>query len=311
MVNPPSHPLLDPAVLARIGDLSLAARMIVDGTMFGAHRSRMPGAGLEFSQFRSYQAGDDLRRVDWKLFARSDRYFVRESETETSVLVRLVVDASGSMGEPLRQAGGDRTATVLDYARLLAAALALVAVRQGDAVALVSLAGHRTVAIPPQHGPQQLRRVLGGLGALTAAGRWPAWNRIEPLLLGGAAGARRGITILLTDGREHGDEIGAAAARLAAVRHDLLVVQLVGPAEEAFPFEGPVACEDLETGKRIEVDAAAARPSYLEGLREEERAFRRAVERRGGMYVRIATRSPLDRALANLLRARERAGAGG
>lgn len=298
---------LDPAALAALADLTLAARMIVDGIMFGAHRSRMPGTGLEFSQYRSYQPGDDLRRVDWKLFARSDRYFVRESETETSVIVRLVVDATGSMAERLEPDG----VTTFEYARLLAVALALLADRQGDAVGLLSLRDATVSVIPPRHDSRQLGRIAHALESLRPSGRWPLWDRVEPLLLGGPAAGRRGITIVITDGYEHAGEIGAAAARLAAVRHDVLLLHLAGPTAEALPYDGPVVFEELETGRRVELDAGQARAVHVERTLQDRAALRREVEGRGAGYERVRTDEPLDRALIRLLRARARPGGAG
>ena len=296
---------LDPATLAALDDLTLAARIIVDGTMFGAHRSRMPGSGLEFSQYRSYQPGDDLRRVDWKLLARSDRYFVRESETETSVLVRLLVDATGSMAERLEPSG----VSTFEYARLLAAALALVADRQGDAVGLITVSDSTASAIAPRHDTRQLGRIVHALDSLAPSGTWPAWARIEPLLLGGSAAGRRGITIVMTDGHEQSGEIRTAAARLAAVRHDLLLLHLAGPTAETLPYEGPVVFEELETGRRIEVDASRARAAHSAGARHDSAALLRDVEGRGAAYELVRTDEPLDVALVRVLRARARPGA--
>lgn len=276
--------------------------MMVDGTMFGAHRSRLPGSGLEFSQYRSYQPGDDLRRVDWKLFARSDRHFVRESESETSVLVRIVVDATASMDEDV--SAGE--VAPIEYARLLAAGLALLATRQGDAAGLVMLSDSALESIPPRHDTRQLGRMLHALGAMRPAGRWPAWERVEPVLLGGIGAGRRGITVLITDGQEHAAEIRTAAARLAAVRHDVLLLQVVGPAADRFPYEGPMMFEEAETGQRVEVDAAAARARYLDGNRSDAAELGRAITSRGIVYERVLTAEPLDRALDRVLRARMR-----
>ena len=136
--------------LALVRDLELAARIAVDGTMLGRHTSRRAGAGLEFSQYRSYQPGDDPRRIDWKLLGRSDRYFVREAEAETSLTVRLLLDATGSMGH--EEAG----VTKLDYARFLTAALALLAHRQGDAVGLYLLGNGDVTPYLPRREPPRL-----------------------------------------------------------------------------------------------------------------------------------------------------------
>jgi uncharacterized protein (DUF58 family) len=295
------HALLDPRTLAALGDLQLAARAIVDGVMYGVHRSRLPGSGLEFSQYRSYQPGDDLRRVDWKLFGRSDRYFVRESETETTLVVRLAVDATASMAQA-EEGGVSRLA----YARLVTAALAFLAHRQGDAVGLLAVSDDRIHTLEPRQDPQQLGRALHLLESLAPAGRWPAWPRLEPAFLGGVAAGRRGITVLVSDMHERAEEIRAVAARLAALRHDVLALHLVGPTETDFPYAGPVTFEELETGRRVEVDAARARAAYLEGTRREHEELRRALEGRGVAYARLSTAEPLDAALIRALRARAR-----
>src|SRR5262249_33604799 len=154
---------LDPKTLAALGDLTLAARTVVDGFMFGVHHSRIPGAGLEFSQYRSYQPGDDPRRLDWKLFARSDRYFLRAAHTATSVTVRFVRDASDWMAK--EEAGVSKLA----YARLIVAALALLAHRQGDAVGLYAVSGGDVSVMPPQRPSQHVHRLLHTLEQIRAS----------------------------------------------------------------------------------------------------------------------------------------------
>src|SRR6185436_8854443 len=147
-------PFISPKTLAALRDLELAARTVVDGFMYGVHPSRLPGAGLEFSQYRSYQPGDDPRRVDWKLFARSDRYFVREAEIETSVTVRLLVDASESM------AYEEDGVSKFDYVRFAAAALGMLAHRQGDAVGLWAIRDGKIEVTPPRRHHHQLHQLL-------------------------------------------------------------------------------------------------------------------------------------------------------
>lgn len=286
---------LDPRSLAALGDLSLVARLVVDGFMFGVHPSRMQGAGLEFSQYRSYQPGDDLRRLDWRLFARSDRYFVRESEAETSVTVRLVLDASDSMRHE------EHGISKFAYGRMLAAALALLAYRQGDALALVAPGDGAAAGGRADRGRHHYHRVLRQLEALEPGGAWPPWERVEGMLLGGAG---RGITIVISDLHERGDEIRGVIRRLAALRHDVRVVHLLGRAELEFAYGGSVAFEELETGRTVEVDADTARDAYLASYGRELRTVELELGELRAGHVRVLIDQPLDEALRAVLGAR-------
>lgn len=290
-----SYRFIDPKILAALGDLTLAARTVVDGFMYGVHHSRMPGAGLEFSQYRSYQPGDDLRRVDWKLFARSDRYFLRDAETDTSVTVRLVLDVSESMAHT------EDGLTKLDYARLLTAAIAVLAHRQGDAVGLYALTDGDRRVVPPQRQQQHLHRLLHELEQVRASGAWPDWTAIEGVF---TAGGQRGITVLITDLHERLDEIRTVAAKLTALRHEVIVLHLVGRAELDFTWHGTVTFEEYETGHRVEVDADAVRPAYLAALADDLNDLRHALEDRGVSYARFPIDEPLDLALRQYLTSR-------
>jgi uncharacterized protein (DUF58 family) len=270
--------------------------MVVDGFMYGVHPSRLPGAGLEFSQYRSYQPGDDPRRVDWKLYARSDRYFVREAEIETSVTVRLLVDASESMAQ---QEGG---VSKFDYARFAAAALALLAHRQGDAVGLWALRDGRIEATPPRRHHHHLHHLLHNLETLDPSGSWPSWERLEGLLTVGG----RGLVIVLSDLHERAREITTVAAKLAALRNEVLVLHVIGRVELEGGWHGVLTFEELETKRRVEVDADSARPAYLAALERELERVRRALEEKGVTYARLVLDQPLDFALRQFLVARSR-----
>ncbi len=292
-----TYRFIDPKTLVALGDLTLAARTVVDGFMFGVHHSRIPGAGLEFSQYRSYQPGDDPRRLDWKLFARSDRYFLRDAETDTSVTVRLVLDASASMAQ--EESGVSK----FDYARLIVAALALLVHRQGDAVGLSTVTGGDVSVMPPQRPQPHLYRLLHTLEQLTPAGVWPDWERMQGSF---TAGGQRGILVIVTDLHERRDEIRTLAAKLTALRHEVLLLHVIGGIEREFRYHGVVTFEELETGRRIEVDADAARAGYLEALDQELRTLRRSLEESGVEYARFALDQPLDLALRHYLVSRTR-----
>ncbi len=286
------------AQLAAVRDLALVARTLVDGTMFGVHQGKQLGAGLEFSQYRAYQPGDDPRRVDWKLVARAERYFVRESETETSVTIRVVLDASRSMAH--EEDGVSKWA----YARMLAAALLTVCARQGDAGGLVLATDTPgPEVIPPSRESRHLQRTLHVLENAVPTGGFPAWRTLEPHLVGA-----RGITIVLSDLHERADEIRGVARKLSALGHDLIVLRILGAKESALGWQGPTTFEDLETGERVELDPAAARAAYAARLAAETRALRDAIEGPSAWFGVATTDEPPADALRRILRARTRGG---
>jgi len=288
---------IDPAVLAGLGDLALAARTVVDGVMFGVHPSRILGAGMEFSQFRSYQPGDDLRRVDWKLYARSDRYFVREAETETSVTVRVLLDASASMAH--RENGLAK----FDYAKLVAAAIAYLANRQGDAVGLYAVNDTALTRVGPERGQQHIRRVLHTLERLEPKGVWPAWPALERAI---ADGAHRGITVIVSDLHQQEDEILTAVLKTAALRQETLLLHILGRGELEWTFTGTVTLEDLETGRQLTVDADRAAERYRQAMERELQRVRRAAEDRQVRYGLLPMDQPVDQALRQFLSAHDR-----
>jgi uncharacterized protein (DUF58 family) len=287
------------ATLALVKDLELAARIAVDGVMLGRHTGRRTGAGLEFSQYRSYQPGDDLRRVDWKLFGRSDRYFVREAQAESSITVRLLLDATGSMAHE------EEGVTKFDYVRFLAAALALLAHRQGDAVGLYPLQGGAVEPLRPRREPEHLHRLLHRLERLEPAGDWPAWPALERAL---APDASRGITILLGDFHEREDETRAAVRRLAGARHDVVCFQVLGDRERAFGYRGTVTLEELETGRRVDLDADLAGPRAVAGLERRLALLRRDLEERGAALFPCLLSAPFEAPLREYLARRDRLG---
>lgn len=292
-----TYRFIDPKSLAALGNLTLAARTVVDGFMFGVHGSHIPGAGLEFSQYRSYQPGDDPRRLDWKLFARSDRYFLRDAETDTSITIRLVLDASRSMAQE------ENGLSKFDYARLVVAALALLAHRQGDAVGLYTIADGDVSVLPPERPQHHLHRLLHTLEQRRPSGIWPDWERIESLF---TAGGRRGMLVIATDLHERRDEIRALAAKLTALRHEVLLLHILGGGEREFRYHGVVTFEELETGRRIEVDTDAARAGYLAALDRELQDLRHSLEESGVEYAQLALEQPVDLALRHYLAGRQR-----
>ena len=290
-------PLLTPELLFALRSLPLAARQAAEGFLAGAHASRRHGAGMEFSQYRPYQPGDDLRRLDWRLAARSDRYYLRESEVDTSLTVNLVLDASASMNH--RDHNG---LTKLDYARLLLAALAYLAQKQGDAVGLSILSATGLQHLPARADARQLPRLYHALETVAATGAFPEAATLAPL----TARRQRALTVCVSDLYEENGEITRLLARLRATSGDVLLLHLVAGNELDFSYKGAVTFRDLETGQAIQLDADQQRPAYQRQLQAWLRDTAQQARCQGLDYQLLNTAEPLDGALREFLRQRLR-----
>jgi uncharacterized protein (DUF58 family) len=293
----PQSRFLEPSTLAAIKDLRLVARVIVEGFLAGEHLDRRPGAGIEFSQYRSYQPGDDLRNVDWRVYARSDRYFVRESEVERDITVRLVLDATASMAHE------DSGLSKLDYARFLMAALAYLADQQGDRVSFHVVKDGGSEDLPAQRGRRSLRRVLHRLESVEASGDWPVWDELGHRI---AETRERELIVVAGDLYQSEGEMESALSTLKALGHEVLVLHLMGRNELDFTYEGDFAFEDLETGSVVRGNAEAMRSGYLDRRRSALEGWRTALLEMGVAYELLPLDRPVDRALRSFLLRRGR-----
>jgi len=291
--------LLNPELLHGLRNLGLAARQVAEGFMNGAHASRRHGAGMEFSQYRPYQPGDDLRRLDWRLAARSDRYYLRESEVDTSLTVHLLLDASASMNHR-----DDNGLTKLDYARLLLGALAYLAHQQGDAVGLTILSPAGLRHLPARADARQLPRLYHALETAEATGHFPDAATLAPL----TARRQRALTVCVSDLYEESTEISTLLTRLRAVSGDVLLLHLMARNEVEFNYQGAVTLKDLETGRTLQVDAGQQRPAYRQQLRQWLQDTAQTARRQGCDYHQLSTAEPLDQAIREFLRRRNTSG---
>ncbi len=287
-----SYRFIDPHILAAISDLRLLAKTVVDGFMLGANQSPRPGVGLEFNQYRSYQPGDDLRLVDWKMYARSDRYYVREADIETSITVRFILDASASMAHE------DSGMVKFDYARFLAAALSYLAHTQGEAVGLEIINDTAVTHLPPKRDHQQLHRLLHELERVRPQGVWPDWKKLEGIF---AATQKREMIVLVSDMHEQRDEIFAALSKLSARRNEVLFFHLLGRNEIDFNYEGFLTFEDLESGQTAQVEASRAREIYLDRMQKKMQQLKQALHDENISYTLLTLEQPLDFALRQYL----------
>ncbi|WP_431292205.1 DUF58 domain-containing protein [Pedobacter sp. P26] len=280
--------LLDPKILMAIKDLSLSAKMTVDGFMNGINKSTVKGPGLEFSQYRSYQPGDDLRSLDWKMFARSDRYYIRESEVETNIAVRILIDASASMNH------SDGDFTKIDYARYLSASLAYLANLQGDAIGLYVLKNSGIFSMTPKQDYQHLARLFYQLEQIHPDGTFTKPIHYKELFAGAQ---KRELLIFITDLYQKDDEIIKLLDMLNTLRHEIVVFHLLSRNELNLDFKGYTAFEDLETGETIQIDQTKARTNYQNKLNAYLEEARIKLLDRRIFYRTIITDEPLDQAL--------------
>jgi uncharacterized protein (DUF58 family) len=284
---------MPPELQAALAGLRLASRRPARARGIGQHASRSRGEGLEFSQYRAYEPGDDLRRIDWKLYARSDRYFVREAERESPLTLWLLLDASASMGQADAARPGWRR---LEAARALAAACIALALRQDDRFGLAIVGDARLDIVAAGSGLRQRDRCHLALQGLRPGGTWPPEAGLRPLW------ERVGPGDLLLMLGDHFDDAGVALLeRLASAGREVCSVQLLTAEERDFPFQGGHRFRDVEGGREdLLTDAGAARAGYLEDFAA---ARRRLEARLAGAGIAHATHildEPLDAPLRRL-----------
>ena len=295
----PGARFLDPIVLARIDNLELLARTVVDGFLHGLHSSPYLGLSMEFAEHRAYIHGDDIRKIDWRLFARTDRHYVKQYEAETNANFAILLDTSSSMSY------GSGSVTKLDYARFLAAALTYFSRRQRDRVGLYAFGSEVVEHVRPS--VRHLDQVLHALERVVP-GRPGALG--PPLLTVASTFRRRGIMVLISDFYETPEAIVDALRPLSGQGHDLIVFHVLDPAELDFPFEKPASFEDLETGERFPVVPEKLRDDYREMVRAHVAEVERRVLGQGAQYTLLDTGQPLDLALFRYLLARQKAQSG-
>lgn len=284
--------LLDPAVLASIDSLELLARGVVEGFLAGLHRAPHLGTSLDFAEHRAYEPGDDIRRVDWRLYGRTDRHYVRLYEAETNADFTLLVDVSRS----LDFRGAPDRLTKFDYARFLAASLAYLASTQRDRVGLTTFAGEVIESIPPAARHRDF--VLRALESAEPAEGGGLADAAETL---GGSLKRRGLVGVVSDFYEPPDVTERAFAALRGRGHDVIAFHVLDPWERSLPRMEATLFEDLETGRRMPVDPVEAGERFRARVDEHLRAVAAALLALRVDHVLLDTATPLSVALARFL----------
>jgi uncharacterized protein (DUF58 family) len=293
---------LDPLVLAALGRLELVARGVVEGFLIGLHSSPHRGFSVEFAENRPYYTGDDVRFIDWRMFARSDRYFIKQYEEETNLRAYMLVDVSRSMAWT---SDSSRTVSKLEYARLLTAALSLLLLRQADAVGLVAFDDGIREHVEPRAARQHLSRLLRALVALEEGGATDAGAAIREVAV---RLRRRGLVVLVSDLLVEPEETRKALHYLRHRGHEILVFHLMDPAERDLPASGDALFFDPESREELLTNSAALRTEYRRSVDEAVESWRLECRRMGADYHLFTTDTPLGHVLGRYLEKRARLG---
>ncbi len=301
---------LHPQTLARLGSMELRAKMIVEGVMTGAHRSPFHGFSVEFAQHRPYVPGDDIRHLDWKVFARTDKLYLKQYQQETNLDVIVLVDSSGSMnfgtrsfadasGTGQKRSLDDRTYwSKFDHATALAAAISYVTLRQGDRVGLVTFADSIQHMVKRSSAQGTWRQIVGALGTHPVDKPTDIGRVVDEVL---AKIGNRCLVVMISDFFEDADAVRAAIARIRHRRHDLIAFQILDAAETEFNFDETAPFEGLEGEPRLRVDPRSIRKAYLESIGAHIEKIERTMLSFGFDYQRLNTHDWLGPPLASFV----------
>jgi uncharacterized protein (DUF58 family) len=292
-----SSRLLDPVVIARLGSMELKARTIVEGLLLGLHRSPFRGFSAEFAEYRHYLAGDDPTTIDWKVYARSDKYYVKKFEAETNLECNILVDTSASMGY------GTSGITKLEYAACLAAAIAWLVSGQRDAVGLTTFDERIVTRLPPRAKSGQLHSILIALERLKAGAKSDV---AKPLRQLADTLTKRGLIVLISDLLDEPEAVVTGLRYLRARGMEVVVFHVLDHAEVTFPFEEAAKFTDVESSEEIVAVPGVVRAHYLEQIEQLKSRYADGLRAAGIDYQMMTTATPLDAALLKYLNARGR-----
>lgn len=286
--------LLKPEILNTMNGLELVARVIVEGFMSGSNKSLAIGIGQEFSQYRNYEPGDDLRQLDWKMYARSERYYIKQAEIETNITVKFMIDASHSM------AYEEQGISKLQYSRLLTASLAYLARKQGDTFGLYAVNNKHLTTLHPRFEQQQFMRFLHDLVSITAESTWNK-SSLEHIL----DHHGKEIIIFMTDLYDDDSDLLRFIARLKTPRNEVVLFHLMGRQETTLDYGGSLTFRDLETNATVKVDTLAQQKQYAERVRAWIAQCRATLLEKNISYNLVTVGDPPEQVLRTFLKIRK------
>lgn len=287
--------LLNPEILNSVSGMELIARIIVEGFMSGSNKSQSVGAGQEFSQYRSYEPGDDIRQLDWKIYARSERYYIKQADIETNITVKFMIDASNSMSY------AEGPVSKLQYAKILTAALGYLARKQSDTFGLFTINDQRLHVIQPRFEQQQFIRFINELIKVEAGGMWGKGKSLEHLL----DHHGKEMIIFMTDLYEDGKDLLNFISRLKAPRNEVIVFHIMGTREIELDFDGSFVFQDLETSASLRVDTNLIRKKYIGQITDWMSKCRLWMYEKKVNYQLIRLSDPFENSLRDFLRVRK------
>ncbi len=294
--------LLDPATLAQLGGIEFIAREVVEGFLMGLHRSPHRGFSAEFAELRAYQSGDDLRHIDWRMYGRSDRFYVKQFEEETNLRAYILLDVSESMGW---SSDAPSLPSKLWYAKHLAACMALILLRQGDSVGMAAFHDRIVERVQARGGRRQWNELVRRLIPIEARGGTSAETALRDVAV---RLRRRGLVVLLSDLLVQPEETRTALKFLRHHGHEVLVFHLIDPGERELPAASEARFFDPETGQELTVSVADIRREYRDAVSAALAEWERSLRPQGIEYEVVDTDRPLSLALRSYLRKRERLG---
>lgn len=292
-----SFPLLDPVSLTKLPPLALKALRIVEGVLTGIHQSPHHGQSIEFSQHKEYTPGDEIRHIDWKLYGKSDRYYIKQFEDETNLKSYLLLDASGSMAYPVQST--EERPSKYHYGAVLALSLAYLLFRQGDAVGMFTFNDKLSHVMPPKNRPSYLLPLANTLDEMTPSGETAILESLRQMV---ELTRKRSMIAIFSDLFVDPSELGPMLKQFSAQGHDVVVFHLLDSDELGFPFKDQTLFEDLETpSSQLQIDAYAIRPYYLEELKLYLDEIERITYEGGIEYWRVDTSRPTAEVLREFL----------
>lgn len=286
--------LLKPEVLNTVNGLELIARVVVEGFMSGSNISQTIGSGQEFSQYRNYEPGDDLRQLDWKMYARSERYYVKQAEIETNITVKFMIDASRSMAY---EEGG---ISKLQFARVMAATLAYLARKQGDTYGLFVVNDRQLTTVQPRFEQQQFMRFLHALVEAQPESKWKT-DGIEQLF----DHHGKEMIVFISDLYDEDGDLLQFMSRLKTNRNEVIVFHLMGGKELTLGWEGSYSFKDLESGSTVKVDTRQQKEEYVKRIDTWTNTLRYNLLERSIHYHLMSMAGPIEATLRNFLKARK------
>ena len=292
---------LDPTAISRLAGMELVARLVVEGFISGMHKSPYQGFSVEFVEHRQYMPGDEIRYIDWKVYAKSDRYYIKKFEEETNLKSYILLDTSGSMA--FKSDESSEKITKLEYGCYLAASLAYLMLKQRDSVGLVIFNDQLRSYIPPRLGPTHLHALMAGLEDVSPGGDTDISATFHELA---QRIVRRGLIIIISDLMDDPEKVLRSLKHFRHKKHEVIVFHVLDPTELTFPFDGPILFRDLETQEELSVEAELLRDEYLRQMKHFTDTYKNGCRANSMDYMQMDTSVPFDYALSLYLSMRKR-----